>query len=94
MKRGRKVLLVVAFLLAVMAAILLSGDQGILAFYRSHQRMRELQSELQRSGQLIDSLTLEIERLKNDTAFIERIAREKYGMVKRNEKLYKFIEEK
>lgn len=35
----------------------------------------------------IDSLELEIEAL-NDTTTIEKIAREKYGMGKKNEKVY------
>jgi cell division protein FtsB len=37
---------------------------------------------------------LEIKKLKTDTAYIEKIAREKLGMAGKTEKVYKFIEEK
>lgn len=35
-----------------------------------------------------DSLIAELEMLKNDTNTIERIAREKYGFKRRNEKVF------
>ena len=73
---------------------MLTGDQGVVAFYRTWRQMQELQTELDNSRKAIDSLTVEIERLKNDTTYIERIAREKYGMARKNEKMYKFVEEK
>ena len=73
---------------------LLAGDQGALTFYRTWRQIGDLQKEIVQSHKTIDSLTVEIDRLKNDTAHIERIAREKYGMARENEKMYKFFEEK
>lgn len=71
----------------------LFGNQGWLALYKSHQQTRNLKMEVENSHQMIDSLKKEISRLKNDTAFIERIAREKLGMARRDEKIFKFVEE-
>ena len=34
------------------------------------------------------ALAEEIERLKNDEAYLEHLAREKYGMLKKNEEIY------
>ncbi len=76
------------------AAVLFSGRQGPLTFYRTWIRTRQLRREIDRSNAVVDSLKEEIRRLQHDTAHIERIAREKYGMAKKNEKMYKFVEEK
>ena len=94
MKRQRVIIGAGGFLIIILVVILFSGDQGVVTFYRTWRQMQELQIELDNSRKAIDSLTVEIERLKNDTAYIERIAREKYGMARKNEKMYKFVEEK
>jgi cell division protein FtsB len=93
-KRQRVIIGAGGFLIIILVVILFSGDQGVVTFYRTWRQMQELQIELDNSRKAIDSLTVEIERLKNDTAYIERIAREKYGMARKNEKMYKFVEEK
>jgi cell division protein FtsB len=82
-----------AVVLAVVVA-LLAGDQGVVALYRTWRQMGSLNEELNTSRRTIDSLKIEIQRLKNDTAYIERIAREKYGMARENEKMFKFVEGK
>ena len=69
----------------------LGGSGGLrIALFPSHSFNQELPT----SRRTIDSLKIEIERLKNDTAYIERIAREKYGMARENEKMFKFVEGK
>ena len=81
---------------AVLAAggALLAGDQGVVTLYHTWRQMGRLNDELTASRRTVDSLKTEIQRLTNDTAYIERIAREKYGMARKNEKMYKFIEGK
>jgi cell division protein FtsB len=37
-----------------------------------------------------EELRLEIERLQNDRAYLERIAREEHGMLKENERVFDF----
>ncbi|MBN1578955.1 MAG: septum formation initiator family protein [Chitinispirillaceae bacterium] len=94
MKRQRLfVILLGALVLGVTFAII-SGDQGLMTFYRTRRRMQQLRNELTDSLRTVDSLSLEAGRLKNDTTHIERIAREKYGMAGKNEKIFKFVEEK
>jgi cell division protein FtsB len=91
---GKKViitLLTVAFLSFVLFSFF--GDQGWFALLKGHRQLTELESEVKRSVQVIDSLKKEIDRLKNDTSYLEKIAREKLGMARRDEKIYKFVEE-
>lgn len=71
--------------------LFLFGKQGIYFQYRQLNRKR---AEIEMKGRTIDSLQREILRLTNDTATIERIAREKLGMARPGERVYKFIEKR
>ncbi|MBN1306879.1 MAG: septum formation initiator family protein [Chitinispirillaceae bacterium] len=95
MKRQRLfvVFLLGALFLGVTIAVV-SGDQGLMTFYRTWRRMQRLRIELADSLRTVDSLSVEAGRLNDDTAYIERIAREKFGMARKNETIYKFVEEK
>ncbi len=70
-----------------------TGSEGLLNLYRIHRNINELESEIEQMNGTIDSLEITIEKLKNDTSYIEKIAREKLGMAKKGEKIYKFVEE-
>ncbi|MBD3316210.1 MAG: hypothetical protein GF344_10510 [Chitinivibrionales bacterium] len=72
---------------------LFAGDEGILALLGSHQRVRRMEREVKMLNQTIDSLEIEIVRLRKDTLYIERIAREKLGMARKDETVYKFVGE-
>jgi cell division protein FtsL len=67
------------------------GKQGIYYLYREEKGKCE---EIRKNERTIDSLQQEIAKLMNDTAYIERIAREKLGMARPDEKIYKFIEKR
>jgi cell division protein FtsB len=74
--------------------VLIAGNQGFLDMYRLYRQDRARAAEIAAARAEIDSLKSEIERLKSDTAYIERIAREKLGMARKGEIIYKFVEEK
>lgn len=84
-------LLTVAFLSFILFSFF--GNQGWFALYKGQQQLKDLKSEVKQSEQMIDSLKEEIDRLKNDTSYLEKIAREKLGMARRDEKIFKFVEE-
>ncbi|MBN1130612.1 MAG: septum formation initiator family protein [Chitinispirillaceae bacterium] len=67
--------------------VFLFGKQGV--YYPGSQLIRK-NEEIEVKRRLIDSLQREIERLTNDTTYIERIAREKLGMARKDEHLFKF----
>ncbi|MBD3321661.1 MAG: hypothetical protein GF350_11255, partial [Chitinivibrionales bacterium] len=60
----------------------------------SHTELKKLKTEIREMHKSIDSLSVQIEKLKSDTAYLEKLAREKLGMARDNERIYKFIEEK
>ena len=86
-------IIVVASITLVIFVVALSGRQGLISLYKNHTRFIGQTEELVKSHKTIDSLKAEISHLQNDTDYIEKIAREKLGMAKKNEKVYKFITE-
>lgn len=91
-KGVRNALIVLAVLVALYA--LLGGAKGIAGMYRLHKDVGRIEEQLRETRATVDSLEREVARLKNDTAYIERTAREKLGMAHRDERIYKFVEEK
>jgi cell division protein FtsB len=91
MKMKNVIITLVIAALAVCAVFFLFGKQGIYYLYRQEQVRR---IELRNDRRVIDSLQREIKRLTNDTACIAHIAREKLGMAKPDEKVYKFVEKR
>jgi len=86
--------------LAVVAAtllgvyVVLGGTRGIVGIYRLHRDVVGLERELSAARAAVDSLEAEIVKLRADTAYIEKVAREKLGMARRDERVYKFVKEK
>jgi cell division protein FtsB len=91
LKHKKTILLII--LSAVIIYFIFGGDTSVLALYRSHKQVQERSQELVRLHASIDSLKIVIGRLKNDSAYIEGLARQKLGMAKPNETVYKFSRE-
>jgi cell division protein FtsB len=82
------------FLLAVFAAVagvFFFGKQGV---YYQYRHIKQKSVEIENDRRTIDSLQSEIKRLTGDSAYVERIARERLGMARENEKVFKFIEKR
>ena len=94
--KKRFLLLVVGVPLAVVVAVVLlfTGNDNIVSLLRLNREVGISEGAVQRANATIDSLNNDIGRKKSDTAYIERIAREKLGMAKKTEKIYKFAGDK
>ncbi len=92
MRRLRTILIIGA--VAAFLYFLVGGPRGVVQSYKLYTSVRKLERELAVTQSTIDSLRCEVDRLKNDTAYIEHMARQKLGMARRDEKIYKFVEEK
>lgn len=73
-------------------AILTFGNRGILKRVELEREVSDLHEGLYHDRATGDSLRLEIERIKRDTTAVERLARERYGMVRPGETIYKVDE--
>jgi cell division protein FtsB len=86
-----------SILLAIISLILIyfvfCGDTSVVALYKAHKQRSAAQAELAQLHGTIDSLRAVIKRLKNDSAYVEGLARENLGMAKPGETVYKFVKE-
>ena len=85
----------ILFLLSLLALFLLlaSGRRGFWQQIRLKQEQRRLQQDIDSLKQEKIRLQAEKEKL-DDPKYIEEIAREEYGMAKKNEDVYKVVPEK
>jgi len=67
------------------------GDFGFVRIWNLHQKKKELELESKKLQVQILDLQVEKDKLKNDKTYLEKMAREKLGMVKEGEKVYRFV---
>ena len=65
-----------------------AGESGYLQIRDRARQIEAMRGEIDTVNAENRRLEAEVEKLKNDLAIIERIARERYGMVKENETVY------
>ena len=86
-KRWAGILTVVVILFFI-----LLNRHGILRLYRLRAEQDRLEQEIIVLQEQAVELRKEIASLENDLAYIERLAREKYRMVKRGEKVFRVVQ--
>lgn len=72
---------------------LFGGEYSVFEVRRLGHRVAEEQARLDSLRAEVDSLEARAALLADDSATIERIARERYGMIRPGERLYRFVEE-
>lgn len=90
--RRRKMVLIAAVAVPVLA-IFAFGNRGIYKRIQLESRYSEAYRELYRQRAVGDSLRSEIKRMNQDTTAIERIARERFGMYRPGETVYRVVKE-
>jgi cell division protein FtsB len=81
------ILLGISFLII----IFLIGDRGLYQLYKIKAQRKITQERIEELKTERDLLENEKERLETDLDYIERLAREKYRMAKKGEKVFKVI---
>ncbi|GAB1467558.1 hypothetical protein MASR2M64_02310 [Candidatus Cloacimonadota bacterium] len=71
--------------------ILLLGGNSFFNTWKLQRRVNQLQSETSRLKAVNDSLAHENERLKTDPEAAEKAAREKFGLTKPDETVFRFV---
>ena len=85
-KTFKKILAGIFFL--IILYFFFGGDYNTYNLWKYRQKEKDLRSEIQTIDKEKEQLTTEIEMLKNDSSYIEKIAREEFKMGKPNEKIY------
>ena len=74
-------------------SLLLFSDRGLINLWSLKKEKLEIQNEINNLRNQIAMLEKEEEKLKFDEKYIEKIAREKFKMVKPGERVFKVKEE-
>ena len=89
-----KLLLRISLVVIILGALafLFLHENGILKYLELKSELNKIDSEITASEEKLKSLQAEIESLKNSKEKIERVAREKFNMMKKNEKAFRIDE--
>lgn len=90
-KRIYIALAVVLFLMIVMGSQLLFGDNSLPRQKQIANQIVIYQKQIDSLEQVIDNHKLEIERLKHDSLYKEKILRTRYGMSRKGEKVFQQV---
>ncbi|HXY70827.1 MAG TPA: septum formation initiator family protein [Gemmatimonadales bacterium] len=69
----------------------MGGEYSSLDLWRMRRQVRREQAAIVRLRRDVDSLTRAARALKTDSATLERVARETFGMIRPGESLYEVV---
>jgi cell division protein FtsB len=92
----KRQLLYVALFLAIFLVlwILIGPKRSALHLLKTKKQLAQIQAENKRLEEENKVLRQEIDRLKHDPTYLEEKARKEYGLLKKNEMIYKFDKKK
>jgi cell division protein FtsB len=71
---------------------LFGGEYSLFEAKKLERERAAEQARLQQTRQEVSALRARADSLQHDSATLERIAREKYGLIKNGERLYRFVD--
>jgi len=72
--------------------VFIFGDHGLLKLYKIKTERKIIQKKIAVLRENREKLKEEKNKIENDLSYIEKIAREKYKMVKPGEKIFKVVD--
>ena len=84
-----KKLLIACGIALLLGSYVIFGNRGILQRFRLQQQKAELEVKIKQAEEETKNLQSQSKALDGDKKAIEKVAREKYGMVREGEKVYK-----
>ncbi len=80
------------FVIIGILAFLVFNQNGIIKFLSLHQELHNLNTQIKNAEDKINSLEMEIDSLNKSKEKIEKVAREKFHMMRQNERVLKIEE--
>ena len=91
-KSGRRIInILLSVVIIIISFFIIKEIIGVISM---ETKINAVKKGIKITGFKIDSMEKEENKLVNDTSYIEKIAREQFGMVKRGEKVYIFVPHK
>jgi cell division protein FtsB len=94
LQKRKLIKFVVTIVLLAFLWVFFSPNVGIWTVIQHRSELHQLQEETIQFEQENTVLQNEIDRLQNDPAYLEEIARKKYGLLKKNEQVFDFSKKK
>ena len=85
---------IILLLCITLLILFIFGDHGLLQLYKLKRDRAKVQTQIAQLRKERERVMVEKNRLENDIQYLEKLARERYRMVKPGEKVYKVIPEK
>ena len=80
------------FVLGFLFYVFLLGKVGFYQVWDKRKELKEWEERVAKLQSENDSLRQVLSRLENDLEYVEKVAREEYGMIKKGERLYRLRE--
>jgi len=90
LQRRKLIKFVVVIVLLAFLWVFFSPNAGVWTVIQHRSELHQLQEETIQLEQENAALQSEIDQLQNDPAYLEEIARKKYGLLKKNERVFDF----
>jgi len=90
LQENRLLKIIIALIVVAVIWLLFAPGTGVYSLVKMRSRTAALEQQTEALMQTNEELRAEIERLKNDEAYLEQVAREKYGLLKKNERVFDF----
>ena len=75
---------------AIVLWFIFGGDLGVISMLRAMHQKKMLERAVQLERRRAEILSAQIQKLSQDTFYIEQIARTRYGMARKNEIVFVF----
>jgi cell division protein FtsB len=90
LQENRLLKIIIVLVVLSFVWLLFAPGTGVYSLVKQRSRTAELERQTEALIQSNEELRAEIERLKHDQAYLEQVAREKYGLLKKNERVFDF----
>lgn len=90
LQENRLLKIIIASIVLAFIWLLFAPGTGVYSLIKQKSRTAELERQTEALIKSNEELRAEIERLKHDQAYLEQVAREKYGLLKKNERVFDF----
>ena len=89
-----KITFICLIVLGLLVAWLGFGERGFIHLYRMEKERQAYHKKIQRLEEANQELLEQIDRLRKDEEYIESMARRELGLVKKDEIIYRFSQER
>ncbi len=84
----RRIKLIIFLIFCLTVGWILFSPQGTIRYFKLRQEINTVREENRRLREENKNIRRELDRLKNDPAYLEEVARKKFGLIKKNEIIF------